>query len=142
MILNLFISSMYFLFRYHLPLKKGGALQLNKLESPSSEDALCQVWLELVQWFWRWFCQCIFAISLLSPLGKGRGSSFEKKFNPLHPKMLYAEFSWSGSLVLMKIIFLILSMYFPYYLPLEKCEALCLNKHESPSYKDDLVKLP
>ena len=28
-------------------------LHLNKLESPSSKDALCQVWLKLAQWFWR-----------------------------------------------------------------------------------------
>ena len=27
-------------------------LHLNKLESPSPKDALCQVWLKLVQWFW------------------------------------------------------------------------------------------
>ena len=28
-------------------------LHLNKLESPSPKDALCQVWLKLAQWFWR-----------------------------------------------------------------------------------------
>ena len=27
-------------------------LHLNKLESPSPKDALCQVWLKLTQWFW------------------------------------------------------------------------------------------
>ena len=37
------------------PLEKGGALHLNKLESPSPKDALCQVWLKLAQWFWRRF---------------------------------------------------------------------------------------
>ena len=26
---------------------------LNKLESSSTNDGLCQVWLELAQWFWR-----------------------------------------------------------------------------------------
>ena len=31
-------------FHYYLPLKKGGALHLNKLESSSPKDALCQVW--------------------------------------------------------------------------------------------------
>ena len=30
-------------FRKYLPLEKGGALHLNKLESPSPKDALCQV---------------------------------------------------------------------------------------------------
>ena len=28
-------------------------LHLNKLESPSPKDALCQVWLKLAKWFWR-----------------------------------------------------------------------------------------
>ena len=34
-------------------------LHLNKLESPSSKGALCQVWLKLAQWFWRrrWKCE-------------------------------------------------------------------------------------
>ena len=43
----------YFAFMYYLPLEKGGTLRLNKRESPSSKDTLCQVWLKLVQWFWR-----------------------------------------------------------------------------------------
>ena len=33
------------LFRYHFPLEKGVDLHLNKLESPSSKDALYQVWI-------------------------------------------------------------------------------------------------
>jgi len=37
----------------YLPLEKDGALHLNKLESPSPKDALCQVWLKFAQWFWR-----------------------------------------------------------------------------------------
>ena len=41
------------LFHNYLPLEKGGALQWNKLKSPSPKDALCQVWLKLTQWFWR-----------------------------------------------------------------------------------------
>ena len=38
---------------YYLSLKMSGILILNKLESPSPKDALCQVWLKLAQWFWR-----------------------------------------------------------------------------------------
>ena len=34
-------------------MEKGGAQHLNKLESSSPEDALCQVWLKLAQWL-RW----------------------------------------------------------------------------------------
>ena len=45
--------NVFSLFPYYLPLKKGGALYLNTLESSSPKDALCQVWLKLAQWFWR-----------------------------------------------------------------------------------------
>ena len=49
-----YISSMYFrYFCNNLPLEKGWVLHLNKLESPSPKDALCQVWLKLAQWSWR-----------------------------------------------------------------------------------------
>ena len=41
------------LFHNYLPLEKGRALQLNKLEFPSPKDALCQIWLKLAQRFWR-----------------------------------------------------------------------------------------
>ena len=36
------------LFHYYLPSKKDVALHLNKLESPSPKDALCQVWYKLI----------------------------------------------------------------------------------------------
>jgi hypothetical protein len=49
------IFSVFLLFRYYLPLEKGYPLPLNKLESPSPKDNLCQVWLNLVYWFWRRF---------------------------------------------------------------------------------------
>ena len=45
--------NVFSLFRNYLPLEKGGALHLNKVESPSLKDALCKVWLKFVQWFWR-----------------------------------------------------------------------------------------
>ena len=41
------------LFHYHYPIEKGGALHLNKLEFLSLNNALCQVWLKLAEWFWR-----------------------------------------------------------------------------------------
>ena len=34
-------------FHYNFTLEEGVALYLNKLESPSSKDALCQIWLKL-----------------------------------------------------------------------------------------------
>jgi hypothetical protein len=45
--------SAFLLFRYYLPLEKGDPLHLNKLESPTPKDDLCQVWLKLAQWFWN-----------------------------------------------------------------------------------------
>ena len=37
--------NVFSLFHYYLPLKK--------LEFSSPNDALCQIWLKLAQWFWR-----------------------------------------------------------------------------------------
>jgi hypothetical protein len=34
-------------------LERDYPLSLNKLESPSPKDDLCQVWLKFAQWFWR-----------------------------------------------------------------------------------------
>ena len=54
------------LFPYYLPLEKGGALNLNKLEFPFPKNALCQVWLKLVLWFLRtWFLKFVNVFSLL-----------------------------------------------------------------------------
>ena len=57
---------------------------MNKLESPSLKDALRHVWLKLAQYVVLdkiiFKCrQLIFAISYLSPHGKGRGPSFKKR---------------------------------------------------------------
>ena len=45
--------NVFSLFRNYLPLEKGWVLHLNKLESPSPKNALCLVWLKLVQWILR-----------------------------------------------------------------------------------------
>ena len=45
--------NVFSLFRNYLPFEKGLALHLNKLESPSTNNALWQVWLKLALWFWR-----------------------------------------------------------------------------------------
>ena len=39
--------------RYYLPLENGLALHLYKFEFPSPNNAMCQVWLKMAQWFWR-----------------------------------------------------------------------------------------
>jgi hypothetical protein len=51
----------------------------------SFKDNLYQVWLNLVSWFWRRFLknfQCIFTLSLLSPLQEGLSPSFEQTWIP------------------------------------------------------------
>ena len=47
------VVNLFLLFPNYLPFGKGVALHLNKLESPSPRDTLCQVLLKLAQWFWR-----------------------------------------------------------------------------------------
>ena len=69
----------------YILLEKGVAVYMNKLESPSSKDALCQVWLKLDQWFWRRrFLNFVNVFSPFRnhPLEKGRGSSFKGCFVP------------------------------------------------------------
>ena len=73
---------MYFLCRNYLPLEKGGALHLKKIEFPSPKDALCQIWLKLDQWFWRRrFFNFVNVFSLFRnylPLEKGRALHLNK----------------------------------------------------------------
>ena len=45
--------NVFWLFPNYLPLEKGGALPLNKVESHSSKEAFSQGWLKLAQWFRR-----------------------------------------------------------------------------------------
>ena len=72
--------NVFSLFRNYLPLKKRGALPLNKLESISPKDVLCQVWLKLAQWFWkRRFFNFVNVFSLFRnylPLEKGGALPF------------------------------------------------------------------
>ena len=92
------MSSMYFRCRYHLPLEKGVVLHLIKLESPSPKNALCQVWLKLVQCFWRTrFLNLINVFSLFCyhlHLEKGVALHLNN-LNPFQTKMLCAKFGWN-----------------------------------------------
>ena len=59
---------------------------LNKIESHSPKDALCQVWLILVQWFWRRrFFNFVNVFSLFRnylPLEKGGALDFNNLESP------------------------------------------------------------
>ena len=91
--------NVFSVFRNYLPLEKGRALHLNKTQSPSPKDALCQVWLKLALWFWR---RRFFLISSMyfgyfiniSPW-KRAWPFIWTKLNPLHPRMLCAKFGWN-----------------------------------------------
>ena len=45
--------NVFLLFCNYLPFEKDVFLHLDKLESLSPKNALCQFWLKLAQWFWR-----------------------------------------------------------------------------------------
>ena len=75
--------------------------------------------------------QCIFAISFLSPLRKGRGPSLEQTWIPITQRMLCAKFGWNWLSGFGEEDFLILLMYFSLfrnYLPLEKGGAFSFEE--------------
>ena len=85
------------LLHYYLPLEKGVALHLNKLESPSPKYALCQVWLTLAQWFTRFFLDFFIVFSLFRYylLWKRGWPFIWTNLNSLYPRMLFAKFGWN-----------------------------------------------
>ena len=111
--------NVFSLFCNYLPLEEGGALHLNKLESPSPKEALCLVWLKLAQWFWRRrFLNFVNAFSLFLtyvPLEKCGALHLNKLESPFPRRCIVPSLVEIGSVVLEKKIFLISSMYFRYF---------------------------
>ena len=103
---NFFLNfvNVFSIFRHFLPLEKGGALHLNKLEYPSPKDALCQVWLKFAQWFWRRrilnFVKVFSLFRNYVPIGNGWGPSLNKlefstpKDAPCQVWLKLAEWFW------------------------------------------------
>ena len=131
----------------YLLLETGEALHLNKLESPSPEDALCQVWLKLAQWFW--IRRCLNFVNELSlfrnyfPFEKGAALHLNELEFP-SPKdawckvwLKWAQWFWRRRFFNFVNVFSL----FRNYLPLEKGGALHLNKLESPLPKDALCQV-
>ena len=87
--------------------------------------------------------QCIFAISYLSPLGKGWGPLFEQTWISLTQECLcqvwlkLTQRSWTRRFLNFVNVFPL----FCYYLPLEKDRVLHSNKLETPSPKDVLCQV-
>ena len=124
----------------------GVALYLNQLESPSSKDALCQVWFKQAQRFLRRFFNFVNVFSLFRnylPLEKGVVLYMNKHKSP-SPKdalcqvrlKLAGWFFREKKLKFRQCIFAIMIC-----LPLEKGVALRLNKLESPFPKDALCQV-
>ena len=78
-------------------MEKDRALHLKKPEFPSPKDELCQVWLQLAQWFWRRrflkFVNVFLQFHNYLPF-KDRPFNWTN-LNPFHSKMLCAKFGWN-----------------------------------------------
>ena len=62
------------------------------------------------------FRQCIFAILLLFPLGKGDGPSFEQQLEPPHPRTdAFCQVWFEIGPVVLEKIFIISLMHFRYF---------------------------
>ena len=108
--------NVFSLFCNNLPLQKGGALHLNKLESPTLKDALCQVWLK--NFWWRWKCENykIYVhkhknnshneMSELPNLNLTRHLRLIQFYNPLYWTMMGREW-WSFTMLCLIAIFVI-----------------------------------
>ena len=79
-----FFDNFFLLFCYYIQFEKGMVIQLNKLETPTQKDVLCQVWLIFAEWFLRRSFRSF-------ALRKGDGLSFDKT-NSLHLRKLCARF--------------------------------------------------
>ena len=119
-------------------------VHLNKLESPSPKDALCQVWLQLAQLFWRRrflnFVKIFLLFRNYLPLEKGRAFYLKKLESPL-PKgalcqvwLKLAQWFWRRRFL--NFVNVLVFGYFVIISPLKKGGPLHLNKLESPSPKD------
>ena len=101
-------SNVFSLFRNYLPWEKGRNLHFNKIDSPSPKDALCQVWLKLVHWFWRRkFLNFVNVFSLFRnylPMENGGTLYLNKPAFP-SPKDILPSLVEIGSVVLEKKIF-------------------------------------
>ena len=89
-------------FGHYLPLEMGVALCLNKLEFLSPKDALCQVWLKLVLWFWRrsWKCKSLLVDRQMTDNRQSEKltwafySYIQENKSILLPKCYNESFSW------------------------------------------------
>jgi hypothetical protein len=129
----------------YLPFEESLALYFNNLEFPSPKDNLYQVWFNLACWMEKIFLriQCIFTLSLLSPLKEGLSSFFKQTWIPLAQGCFVSSLVKIGPVVLEKKIFKWPTPFLHCcdYLLFEEDLALYLNKIEFPSLKDNLYQV-
>ena len=141
------VVNLFSLFPNYLPLEKGVALRLNKIESPSPKDALCQVWLKLAPWFWRRRFLKVVNLSLLFPnylpFWIGLALHLNKFESPLPWDTLYqvwlklAPWFWRRRSLIVVNLFLLFPNYLPFWIGL----ALHLKKPESPLPRDSFYQI-
>ena len=117
-------------------------LHLNKLKSPSPKEALCKIWLKLVQWFWRRKISLSLYLHyfvIISPwkrtplhLNKLDFSSTKDALCSVWLKL--AQWFWRRFSKILSVCI----CYFVLISPWKRTGALHLNKLESPSPKDAL----
>jgi hypothetical protein len=137
----------FYLSFYYLPFEEDLAFYLNKLEYPLLKDNLYQVWFNLACLFWRKrFLKIFSAFSLFRyylPLEKGYPLLLNKFESPSPKDDLYqvwlklAKRFWRRRFLNDTTPFL----HFCDYLPFKDNLALCLNKLEFPSPKDNLYQV-
>ena len=141
-------NNVFFLFPNYLPFGKGVALCLNKLDFPSPNDALCQIWLKLAQWFWRRIFLKVVNLFLLFPnypyFRKGVALYLNKLEIPSPRNTLCQVWlkmsQWFWTKRLLKV-FNNVFLLFCNYLHFEKGATLHLNKPELYSPTDALCQV-
>ena len=123
---------MYFCFFIYLPLKKGVALYLNKLDFPLPMGALCQDWMKLFHFFrkrfFAKFCQSFFTIYTYLPLIINVALHLNKiKSSSLKNALCYVLLKSAQWFRRRRFYNFINSSLFLYHLPFEKSKTLYLN---------------
>ena len=93
--------NVFSLFCNYLTVEEGMALCLNKLESPSPKDALCQVWLKLAKWFLRRRWKCLQTDGPIDERTDRRTTDNQKRSLELSAqsdKKQYVSY-WSGNII-------------------------------------------
>ena len=118
--------NVFLLFRFYLPLEKGMALHLFKLESTSSKNAVYQVfWISSM--YFRYFV-------IISPW-KSVGHFIWTNLNPLHPKIALCQVWLKLTHWFWRRFFNIVNVFFAISL-LSPC-----GKRQSPSFEQTWIPL-